>query len=269
MIKIFGTMLMDIIVFIFLYIVLFMIFAGPGQLLFAEISYYRNLGESIKTLIAVSTGQLDYTFYDPLKDVDPWVGYIFSIVFMILTNVMLFNFLIAILSTTYSQLIEVKNGLYLRRVIVLRQYYNYDKYYSSIVFIPPPFNIFSMLTMFIVCLCRSPKLNMLINVTWYTVIGICAILGFIVCSLLLWPFSYLVIMIAKFKHIPAPPISKKIDVLLRVLDLIAFMFVGLFLIFFWIILDIINFSCMLYSSNIMSIDRSTIEKARINFKYPY
>jgi len=57
---------------------------------------------------------------------------------------MLLNFLIAILSTTYSSLNMVKNGLYMRKVIQYRQRYNYDRYYSSIVYAPPPLNLISM-----------------------------------------------------------------------------------------------------------------------------
>ena len=54
---------------------------------------------------------------------------------------MLLNFLIAILSTTYSMLNDVKNGLYMRKVIQYRQRYNYDSSYSAIVFAPVPLNI--------------------------------------------------------------------------------------------------------------------------------
>lgn len=147
MVKIFGSMLSDVVIFIFLYISIFFIFAGPGQLLFEELPEYSNLGESIKIMFLSSVGNFEYDTYIPLKDVDPYVGYVFITAFMIMISIMLLNFLIAILSNIYSELNNVKNGLYLRRVIHLRKLYNYDSLYSSIVFTPPPFNLFSLVIM--------------------------------------------------------------------------------------------------------------------------
>lgn len=58
---------------------------------------------------------------------------------------MLLNFLIAILSTTYSELNDVKNGLYMRKVIQFRQKYAYDRKYSSLVYSPVPLNMITFL----------------------------------------------------------------------------------------------------------------------------
>ena len=267
MVKILGSMLYDVMVFIFLYAAIFFIFAGSGQLLFAELAEYEDIGEAMKTIFASSIGEFEYSTYDSLQEVDPYVGYVFITFFLIMISIMLLNFLIAILSATYAQLNDVKNGLYLRRVILMRKYYNYDKYYSSIVFTPPPFNIFSFIIMpFVVCK-RSTRLNSIFNVIEYTGIGICAVLGFIAMSLILWPFTYLLILVNKIKRIPQRPTFGCVDILLRICDFAFFLVVGPLLILLWIFLDIINFSMTLFSSKISSIDKSSEEKVSVFLKF--
>jgi len=141
MVKIISTMTIDVIIFLVLFAALFFIFVGSGQILFAELDEFKDLQEAMKTLFASSIGEFDYAIYDNLSDVDPRVGYIFITVFIIIASIMLLNFLIAILSTTYSALNEVKNGLYMRKVIQYRQKYNYNQKYSSIVYAPVPLNL--------------------------------------------------------------------------------------------------------------------------------
>ena len=77
MVKIISSMIVDVMRFLVLFAVLFFIFVGSGQILFAELDAYADLEEAMKTLFASSIGEFDYGTYDNLKDVSPQVGYIF------------------------------------------------------------------------------------------------------------------------------------------------------------------------------------------------
>lgn len=70
------------------------------------------------------------------------------------------------------------------------------------------------------------------------------------------PISYFLILLAKFKYIFRKPRENSKDVLFRIGDFIIFIFIGIFLILFWIAIDTFRFSVNLFSKNIMLIDKS-------------
>jgi hypothetical protein len=267
MVKILLSMGVDLIVFLFLFAAIFFVFAGAGQILFEELDGYSDMIEGMKTLFASSMGEFDYGTYDDLKAMDPYVGYVFVTVFIILVTIMLMNFLIAILSNTYELLNEVKNGLYLKNVINNRQKYDYDKHYSGIVFAPPPLNLIFMFVVPFLVYIKNKKMNQIVIVCEYLPWGILSVVGFTVISLVIMPFTYLLLLFGKLKKIPVKPFVSKSDFWLRCLDFIICIFIGLFIMFFWVILDIINFALNLFSHNIKQIDQyDEDEKERINRK---
>ena len=133
MVKILISMIVNLLLFLVLFWAVFFIFAGSGLLLFEELNEYNDMYLSCSTLFSSALGNFDYHTYDSLNDVSPYIGYAFLTIFLIIISILLLNFLIAILSNTYSSLNDVKNGLYLKNVISLRQIYNYNqiKYYMQ------------------------------------------------------------------------------------------------------------------------------------------
>lgn len=87
-------------------------------------------------------------------------------------------------------------------------------------------------------------------------IGIAAfgVLAFLVTSLLLCTPTYLLLLFDRLKKLPQRPFANKTDIWLRLLDLVAFLFVGIFFVLFWVGLDTIVFALQLFSSDIMYID---------------
>lgn len=195
-----------------------------------------------------------------MTDVNPRIGYTFLTLFLVIISIMLLNFLIAILSNTYSMLNEVKNGLYLKNVIGLRQVYNYDKYYSSIVYMPPPFGILTFVMVPFIIYCKSKKLNKIMLIIEYSMIGVSAIIIFVCCCLIMTPFAYLIILFDKLKKVPQRPFLSKLDLLLRIVDLIVFLFIGLPFLLFWTTIDSLNVALNLFSTDIMPIDQDEITK---------
>lgn len=202
MVKILGSMLVDVIIFLFLFAAILLIFAGSGGILFQELSAYTDMEESLKTLFASSIGEFDYATYDTLTDVKPRYGWIFITVFLLLIAIMLLNFLIAILSSTYSNLEEVKTGLYLRNVINLRQRYAYNRYYSSIVYAGMPTNFMVLFALPFVVSLRSRMLNKVLMIIEYLTVGIISIFLFLCGVLILLPFAYLILLFHKARLIP-------------------------------------------------------------------
>ncbi|CAI2387331.1 unnamed protein product [Moneuplotes crassus] len=254
LVKILVSMLMDVLIFMFLYLLLFLIFTSVGLLLFQELREFSNIGHSAKTLFAASLGDFNFDLFDDIKESSPELGYIFLSVFLLFTAIMLLNFLIAILSNTYAELNDVKNALYLRKVIHLRQRYDYDRLYSAVVFSTPPFNIFSLILAPLVIYKRSRTLNRVILIIQYIWVGALSVVFFSILSVLMIPISYLVLIGQKFRAIPLKPLRGMKDIWYRILDLVLFIFIGIFFLLFWVGLDIFNYSMMLFAYKIIYIN---------------
>ncbi|CAI2387514.1 unnamed protein product [Moneuplotes crassus] len=255
MVKIITSMIVDVIRFLILFAAMFFIFIGAGQILFSELDEFSDLENSMKTLFASAIGEFEFGTYDDLKDVDPKVGYIFVTAFIIIANIMLLNFLIAILSTTYSELNDVKNGLYMRKVIQFRQKYNYDRKYASIVFAPVPLNMIIFLFVPLLMMGKH-RINEIFLVVEYSIVFISSIFLFFICSVIMCPVSYVLILLFKFKYIFQNPRKNWKDVMFRICDFILFIFIGIPFILVWVFIDTFKFAVNQFSKRIMLIDKS-------------
>ena len=130
MVKILGSMLLDVIIFMLLFTAIFLIFASVGFLIFQDLNQFLSPTQTLIALFSACLGNFDYSIFDSTTKVPPMVGYIYMTLFLILTMIMLLNFLIAILSNTYRILTDVQIGLYLRKVLYLRQRSSYDERFS-------------------------------------------------------------------------------------------------------------------------------------------
>ena len=122
-------MLIDVTKFMLLFMIIFMIFVAIGLQIFQDLGPYLTPKQTLITLFSACLGNFDYSSFDSASKVPPMVGYIYMTLFLILTMIMLLNFLIAILSNTYRIFTEVQIALYLRKVLYLRQRSDYDEYY--------------------------------------------------------------------------------------------------------------------------------------------
>ena len=141
MAKTIAFMIYDILKFLFLFFTIFVFFLAAGMLIFTELSQYSNFDDAFNVLFAASLANYDYTIYDSMTDVSPVFGHIFINVFIIVSAILLLNFLIAILSTTYSDMQELKKAMYVKEVILHLQKHEYDQYYSSLISSLVPFNL--------------------------------------------------------------------------------------------------------------------------------
>ena len=64
----------------------------------------------------------------------------------------------------------------------------------------------------------------------------------------------MLLLFDRLKKLPQKPFVNKADFWLRLLDLAAFLFIGMFLVLFWVGLDTIVFAVQLFNDNIMYID---------------
>ena len=172
MAKTLGSMAMDIFKFLAIFFSIFICFLSAGTLLFSDLQEYKDFIDAFNTLFAASFANYDPTIYASVTNVDPYVGYIFITFYLLASSILLLNFLIAILSTTYSLILEKKDGLYIQEVIFHMQRYSYDSRYSSLVSAVVPFNIFFIPVTPLILSFQSARFNKWMHHVQYTPIAL-------------------------------------------------------------------------------------------------
>jgi len=205
------------------------------------------------TLFSASLGDFTYDDFEEMKGFDKYLGIFFLTSYLIVSMVTLLNFLIAILSNTYSYLTEQKNAMYLKEIIILRQKYRYDKRYSAMVSAFVPANILMIMLNPLLLALKSVKMNHVCLICEYILFGLASVILYFVLCLVLSPLTYLVVVLNKTKYLLQKPIFGNRDMLLRVADLIAFIFIGLFWLLIVVIWDTILYAINLFSEDIKSL----------------
>ena len=136
------NMLIDITKFFAIYFLILLVFASSGRIFFLNVEGYNTNVNAFITLFSATFGNFDYSVFEKEGNtLPPRFGYYFLTLFLIISNIVLLNFIIGILSSTYSRLIGSSKALYLNEIVKVRNIYEYDKYYSGLICLPAPFNI--------------------------------------------------------------------------------------------------------------------------------
>lgn len=247
MAKTMASMFVDVLQFLGLFFTIFVVFMASGTLLFSELPEYKDYTDAFNTLFAASFANYDPTIYANSQNVEPFVGYIFISVYLIVSSVLLLNFLIAILSTTYSSIQEQKNGLYIQEVIQHMQRNGYHPKYSSLVTATVPFNILFLPLTPLIISTKSETLNNIIQHVQYSPLAIIVVLIFFIFTLLFVPFAYVVHLFNKFRK---SLFYSKGDCAKGhcwyIIDLLLFLPFGFFILLFSVFIDTYNFASHLY-----------------------
>lgn len=84
-----------------------------GLVSFAELAGFKDIWSGTKSLFQISMGGLSFGDFDSLFLIQPWFAHIYLFLVMVVTNITLLNFAIAILSNTYTILTEQATGIYM------------------------------------------------------------------------------------------------------------------------------------------------------------
>ena len=199
MAKTMASMFLDVVQFLGLFFSIFIVFMATGTLLFSDLIEFKGFIDAFNTLFAASFASYDHTIYERSKNVDPIVGYVFITLYIIISSVLLLNFLIAILSSTYSFIQEQRNGLYIQEVIYHMQRSGYHQKFGSLVSVTVPFSIFFLPLTPVILSAKSKTLNNIIQHIQYSPIAFIIVITFFTISLILIPFAYLIQLFNKFR----------------------------------------------------------------------
>lgn len=141
-IKIVSKMFHDFMNFSMLYFLLVMMFAILGNINFLLfISEYKDFLHSILMVVDTSLGNYKLTIFDIIKDpVMKELGIVFTICILICFKIVVLNLIIAILANTYNTFDTKSNGLYLSKILNIRDEMTYDESFGAFLAAVPPFN---------------------------------------------------------------------------------------------------------------------------------
>ena len=170
-IKVIQVMMTNLMNFFVMFGIIILAFCTICYNLFDQFNpeQYGTFWLTLRTLILYIFGQVDFTLF---KEQNLMAAIIINI-YEVITFVLLLNLLIAILSNTFNSYNDKSN---LQNASVLYNDYlskKSDKFYSVLIGIAPPFNIYLLIAAPLVLLKKSSKLN-----------KICVFIGFFMYSLI-------------------------------------------------------------------------------------
>lgn len=129
----------------------------------------------------------DFSF----DDVEPegFKGALFLALYLLISLVLLLNLLIAVLSSTFSQLESHGVGLYLQSLIDEYPRYHYHPTLNFLTFHSPPFNLLSLLC-FPCATRRSSKCSTVLEGIYYFPLFVVVLGAVAVVDLIGFPFAY-------------------------------------------------------------------------------
>jgi len=201
-IEILTKMLWEVFKFALVYIVVFVVFLSIGNLLFYNIDEFANDWKGVIYLFNASLGEFDFNIFKENQLRAPKEqGWVYLIIFLILTNIVMVNFLIAILSNKYTVMEEKSKILYRQNILLIKQVQTVDPYYSSLISSFVPLNVILLPLMPFIIFLKSKKLNTILLFVCYSPLVLLSTLVFLVSSIILIPFASIILGITAIKAI--------------------------------------------------------------------
>lgn len=246
-------------VFIVLFVVLVIIFSMTYSMII-PISYEENanLWRAMVTLFQASTAVYDLNSKDYSLQ-----GEIFYILYVLIFNVILLNFFIAILSDIYSKMSNEATPLYLKEILSKRDLSAPNKRFQFMI--SSFFGIDSALVVLFLPIYpllseeTQEKINLGLLYFEYTFAFLCFLPFYITILTILVPFCYLKVAFSKFINVIKDP------TLMKMLDSIIFLLVGILILLVYMIIDIGNFTyfCYFHESDLGSANNIYVNNTEI------
>ena len=268
LIKIIQLMIKNVMQFGIILWLILLIFIVLGRVIFNKVQDFRSYEGAIKYLFNAALGNFDFETFDVYNNNYKYYGYFYLVTYIILIAITLLNFLIAILSSTYDEYRNKSTGVYLNHVVHTKRKFEYDRYYSSLMYSYNPLIIITFPFLIFLSLKKWKVLNKIIMHALYFPVAVISTLAFVLISLIWAPISFILFVLTSLRR----TFSKQIE--MPWYHIVIYIFVSIiFGIPFQIIKtikDTINFAISLYETNLKrkyidEVDEGIFEKLDLDF----
>ena len=168
-------------------------------------------------------GGFDFTIYANSSITPEYYGRLFMWIYLLGFAVLIMNFLIAILTDTYSYYTGVSNALHIREMIKLRAIFGEDKHYQCLAKAPNLINFYMIIFAPLVVMFKSRKLNSFLLYLEFSILQFFFTLGLIANLLLSLPLFFIIAAFLKLKYLRAKSITFG-DFIIGIIDFVVVMF---------------------------------------------
>ena len=212
-------MAVKVVSFLIIYFTIMLAFSLVGYGLFYDVTDYSSLSKSFKTMFQSSLGGFDYTLFDNATYTSSTTGRIYLSIYLLVSAILLLNFLIAILNDTYVEYINNGRALQSKEIIKLRAIYEHHDHYQCLVKAPNLINFYMLFLAPFVILLKSRRLNRIILHIEYSIVSFHVQLGLILNLTVTSPAFVLITIFIKMRNAFSAKYSKGVlDTIRRLVD---------------------------------------------------
>ncbi|CAI2358728.1 unnamed protein product [Moneuplotes crassus] len=191
----------DSFIFLCIYTIVIVVFSLIGSAMFYDIDQFSNFLEAFVHLYESALGGFDFSIFEDGTVSEPFVGKIFIGVYLLVSAILLLNFLIAIMSDTYAALKDYSIGMKMAQVIKIRPIYEDHPQFSCMVKSLPILNFVVLVMLPFILICQSRTLNSFLLRFEFLIFQFCLKIMLLLIGILLLPFISLYLIYEKARSI--------------------------------------------------------------------
>lgn len=214
-------------IFMFVYFIQIAAFCSVLYVIYSNNSNFSTFMAGLRNLFGFSLGQ--FTFVDDTSVLFDVLISLIIIVFLVISNIVMLNLLIAILSNVFNKLVsridlEISYNYYL-----LHKEYFFDEKYGNLTFFPRTFNFFLLPVHLLALGLAKPRLTLFFVDFYFTIFFIYTLLFYLICNILLVPLTWLkflwLMIMNRYYDLCE---HKKVPLSVRLFHMFAWFFGGIF-----------------------------------------
>ena len=198
--RILIEMTSNLLKFCVIWVCVLIMFTSFAMMIFGMLPAYATFGTAFTKLLETGVGTYDLSIYEPLE-FNRMYGVAFTLVAVILSVILLSNYVIAVMMDTYAKLQSSRLGLYYNTLLGSVSAYKWDAHYGALIITFMPFNAFAFLLspLFIVIKDQQKLRNMnwFLAVIGYVPLAMLLLAFYIPANLIMLPFAYVAALIKK------------------------------------------------------------------------
>ena len=268
--RILIVMFGDVLKFLFLWGIILFMMASVAALLFGELDPFKSFFDCLLKIFNTVMATYEIGDYDDLR-IGADTGKLYIVLLSLINNVILLNFIVAILADTYTKFTENSLGLYYDGIISRIPIFEDDDRYGGLILGTPPFNVFAVLMIpFYVFVKDEERLrrgNDLFTKMIFAPIALMLTGIFMALTLVMVPFAYLAAIAKKIMLMrPKKRVSSEDDsskLMQKVADLLLFIPIGIPFLFIAWLKDAGYFLRNTYRSDVREYGESTAREEHI------
>lgn len=193
--------------FLVLYMILTLMFSTMGSSYFVfYLKEFESFFSAVLTVLDISISNFNFDMFEHIQSEQSsyliHFGELYTMAIVISVYIMVLNLIISILANTYRMFDTKSSGLYLSKILNARGEMSFDENYGAFMLDVAPVNIIIFpFVPYAIMKKPTPRFNNMLTVVQYASYIVVVYMVFLILSLAILPFAYLVPLRIKLKNL--------------------------------------------------------------------